>query len=73
MNNLLLLLTVILGVVAIVDEMNLLKVKIPDTTKVLLLMCVLVLFLKTHMFGSSRGRDTADNVAEGRVSTVNKH
>ena len=48
MNKLLLLLTVILGVVAIVDEMNLLKVKIPDTTKVLLLMCVLVLFLKTH-------------------------
>ena len=48
MNNLLLLLTVILGIVAIVDEMRLIKVKIPDTTKVLLLMCVLVLFLKTH-------------------------
>lgn len=48
MNILLLLLTVVLGVVAIVDEMNLLKVKIPDTTKVLLLMCVVVLFLKTH-------------------------
>jgi hypothetical protein len=48
MMNLLLLSAVVLGFMAVSDEYNLMKMKFQDTTKVLMLMCVVVLFIKTN-------------------------
>jgi hypothetical protein len=48
MMNLLLLFALGLGFMVLSDEFNLVKMKFPDTTKVLMLMIVVVLFIKTN-------------------------
>lgn len=48
MSLLLIVMLLILSFVLLVEEFELLKLGIPDTTKVLMLLCVLVLFYKTR-------------------------
>jgi hypothetical protein len=61
MNTLLLLSAVALGFMAVSDEFKLMKMKFSDTTKVLMLMVVVVLFIKTNPMEAFRIRYAAAN------------